>query len=238
MCIIYEPKGKALEYAPLAANLYSGCSHGCTYCYAPSALRRQREVFHSDVAPRKNILELFKKDIDSGRFSGKRILLSFTTDPYQPCETKQKLTRRALCMLSDAGMNFEILTKGGMRASRDFDLYRSGDCFASTLTFTSDEDSKKWEPLGSLPSERFEAIKLAHQKGIETWASLEPVIDTKQSLGIIKKTHRYVDLFKVGKANYISGLEIDWHVFANEAIALLEKLGKNYYIKKDLMKHV
>jgi DNA repair photolyase len=31
MRIIYEPKGRALEYAPLAVNLYRGCSHGCDY---------------------------------------------------------------------------------------------------------------------------------------------------------------------------------------------------------------
>jgi DNA repair photolyase len=27
--IIYEPRGKAKEYADLAANLYLGCDHGC-----------------------------------------------------------------------------------------------------------------------------------------------------------------------------------------------------------------
>jgi DNA repair photolyase len=234
MSIIYEPKGKALEYAPLAANLYSGCSHGCTYCYAPSALRRDRNIFHSDVSPRKNILELFQKDILSGKYKNKRALLSFTTDPYQPCESKLKITRRAICMMSDAGMNFEILTKGGMRASRDFDLYNDGDCFASTLTFDNDKDSKKWEPIAALPSDRIEAIKVAHKMGIETWASFEPVIDTTQSIKLIKKTHRFVDLFKVGKANYVKDLDIDWHRFANEVVELLESLNCKYYIKKDL----
>ena len=29
MKIIYEPKGKAKEYADLAINLYKGCTHGC-----------------------------------------------------------------------------------------------------------------------------------------------------------------------------------------------------------------
>ena len=32
--IIYRPSGAAQEYAPFAANLYLGCSHGCAYCYA------------------------------------------------------------------------------------------------------------------------------------------------------------------------------------------------------------
>ena len=27
--VIYEPKGKAGEYAKYAVNLYNGCTHGC-----------------------------------------------------------------------------------------------------------------------------------------------------------------------------------------------------------------
>ena len=28
---IYEPKGKAREYADLALNIYTGCPNGCEY---------------------------------------------------------------------------------------------------------------------------------------------------------------------------------------------------------------
>ena len=41
MGIIYEPSGKAREYAQLAANLYEGCDHRCTYCFGPKALRKK-----------------------------------------------------------------------------------------------------------------------------------------------------------------------------------------------------
>lgn len=30
---IYEPKGKAREYAELALEVYKTCSHMCKYCY-------------------------------------------------------------------------------------------------------------------------------------------------------------------------------------------------------------
>ena len=33
MELIYEPKGKAKEYAGLAFDIYKGCTHGCLYCF-------------------------------------------------------------------------------------------------------------------------------------------------------------------------------------------------------------
>jgi len=56
MPIIYEPSGKALEYSPLAANLYAGCGHRCVYCYAPLALKRTREMFYSAKLRDGNLL--------------------------------------------------------------------------------------------------------------------------------------------------------------------------------------
>ena len=41
---IYTPKGPALEYAPLACNLYRGCAHGCLYCYARASSKRSSET--------------------------------------------------------------------------------------------------------------------------------------------------------------------------------------------------
>ena len=48
--VVYVPKGAALEYAPLAVNLYTGCSHGCKYCFAPACLHVTREEFSVPVA--------------------------------------------------------------------------------------------------------------------------------------------------------------------------------------------
>lgn len=41
---IYEPSGAAKEYGDLAINIYTGCPHGCFYCFAPSVLRRDRLI--------------------------------------------------------------------------------------------------------------------------------------------------------------------------------------------------
>jgi len=64
MKAIYRPSGRALEYAPLAANLYRGCNHGCLYCYAPRALKTGREEFHANPQPREGILDALRKDVE------------------------------------------------------------------------------------------------------------------------------------------------------------------------------
>lgn len=79
---IYKPKGAAGEYAEYALNIYTGCPHGCSYCYVPSVLRIDREKFHSDVRPRPGIIEAIEKQLAKGDIVGQTIMLCFACDPY------------------------------------------------------------------------------------------------------------------------------------------------------------
>jgi len=239
MIAIYKPKGRALEYAPLACNLYRGCGHKCTYCYAPQVIRESRESFHNAVVPRKNILASIRKDAARLCFGNivdpQRVLLSFTSDPYQKENDEHKLTRSAIEILHGYGLSVEILSKGGMRATQDFDLLGDDDRVAATLTSVSDDIAREWEPGAALPKDRMAYLKLAKSRGLVTWASLEPVIDPAESLEIIRQTHTFVDKFKVGTLNHHArSKEIDWRRFGLDAVELLEKLGCDYYIKSDL----
>ena len=235
---IYVPKGKALEYSHLALNLYTGCDNGCTYCYAPSVLHKDREVF-AEVKPRNGILHALRVQMNKWEVSHKerdgmnheRVLLCFTCDPYPSIDTD--ITRRALAMLRTAGIPFTVLTKSGASALRDIDIYGPNDAFGTTLTFINDGDSKKWEPNAALPLDRMSTLKKFHDAGIHTWGSLEPVIDPVQTLELIKATHEFVDHYKVGKLNYAKS-PINWAAFGMRAIRDLEAFGKKYYIKKDL----
>lgn len=122
MNIIYEPKGKAREYASLAVNLYSGCAHGCTYCFGPSTLKKNRQVFNSRVATKENALKRLKEDARKLRGDNRELLLSFVKDPYQPIEMELKITRQAIKILIENDLRFIILSIGGTRVERDFDL--------------------------------------------------------------------------------------------------------------------
>jgi len=239
MCpVIYVPSGKALEYAPYAANLYRGCSHGCKYCYAPACQYRKPEDFFANPSARPDVLRQIEADAKKMNTSGP-VLLCFTCDPYQPLDESIGLTRKAIIVLKKYGKNVNVLTKGGMRASRDFDLLGTGDAFASTLTFVSPLKSKEWEPLAALPHERLLAIKEAKKRGIPTWVSLEPVIDPEETIELVKMTLQDVDLYKVGILNHHELTKtIEWASFGKKIISLLESHGKKYYIKKDLRKYI
>ena len=163
-------------------------------------------------------------------------MLSFTTDPYHTGDTS--LTRMTLNVLKDHGLGICTLTKGGTRALRDLDLFRpKRDAFASTLTSLDDKFSKKWERNAALPADRIAALRKFHEAGIFTWVSLEPTLDIDASLAIVKATHPFVDLYKVGRVNYLPMTKTtDWQDYTLRMIDLLNAVGAKHYIKKDLQK--
>jgi DNA repair photolyase len=234
--IIYAPKGQAGEYAPLAANPYSGCGHKCVYCYVPKVLNVSRESFDAGATPRRDYLAKLTKDAKKYQAAciHEQVMLSFTTDPYHPGDNR--LTRDVLRIIQNHGMAICTLTKGGSRAIRDIDLFRpSRDAFASTLTSLDNSFSKKWEGGAALPADRIATLRKFHEAGIFTWVSLEPTLNTESSLQIIRETHEFVSLFKIGRANYLPMTNTtDWKSYTHRIIDLCQKLNVRHYIKHDL----
>jgi len=166
-------------------------------------------------------------------------MLSFTSDPYHPGDTT--LTRETLIVLLDNSMGICVLSKGGTRALRDIDLFRpQRDAYAATLTTLDDDFSRKWERNAPLPSDRIATLRAFHEHDIFTWGSLEPTLDIEASLAVVRATHEFVDLYKVGRANYCGALTriTDWRDYTLRMIDLLHQLGKAHYIKRDLQKYL
>jgi DNA repair photolyase len=242
MRVIYIPSGRAKEYSDLALNIYISCNFSCKYCYCPDCLKRDRQEFYTQPSPRQGLLDKLEKDCKEycqSKFAGKRILLSFVGDPYQDIDLDLQLTRKTLELFKQYNISFQILTKAGHRALRDFDLYKSGDAFATTLTFMDPIKSLYYEPQAATPEDRIETIIAAKKAGIETWVSFEPVLNDDEVYKLLDATYPYVDLYKVGKiSRFQPDKEIDWNRFAYEIVNRLEKYGKQYYIKDDLKKHL
>jgi len=238
MPIIYKPKGKAAGYAHLAANLYDGCDHKCTYCYVAKMPQwRDRDFYATPAAPRKDVIERLRKEAPKYAHTDERLLLCFACDPYCPLEATYKITRAALEVFREFDIPFTVLSKGGTLAARDFDLYGPNDLYATTLTFLDWEIAVRYEPKAALPEDRIRALQFAKARGISTWVSLEPVINAEASIRIIEATHKFVDLYKIGKLNYQQN-ETDWRQFAKKAIATCRKYRTDYYIKSELAVHL
>jgi len=238
MKLIYTPSGRAGEYANkgYAANLFNGCLHGCTYCYVPKMRHLKPEVFHARMFAYPDVLHRLKMDL-RGRKLEEPLFLSFSCDPYPPDDKLCAITRKAIEIVLESGNAVNILTKGGMRAARDFDLLRQDkrNQIGATLTFMDVRASRKWEPGAATPRERLKMLAKANEHGISTWTSMEPVIVPKQTLQLITEAVPFVDVFKVGKWNYDRrSLETDWAEFYREAKGLLDTYNCKYMIKEDL----
>jgi DNA repair photolyase len=232
--VIYAPTGPAGEYALLATNPYRGCGHSCSYCSVPHTTHQDRREFNAGALLRPDYIANLRKDAAKYQAAGitEQVLITFISDPYHPGDTTP--TRTTIEILIEHGLAVSILSKGGTRVLRDLDLLRpTRDCYAATLTSLDDNLSRRWESKAPLPGDRIAALKAAHDKGIFTWLSLEPVIDVEASLAVVAATHEFVDHYKVGKMNYLT-LPIDWPDFTLRMIEMLNRVGAKHYVKRDL----
>ena len=229
---IYEPSGRAKEYGELACNIYTECNHGCTYCFARKMAKRFGKPWTGDVQPRTGIVEATERQIDREQITGKLIHLCFTCDPY-PAEIDTTATREVIKAIKAAGNNVQILTKGGIRAMRDFDLLGVGDWFGVSISgFPSTLDVE--EPNAASYDDRLEVLEAATCTDARTWISCEPVLDCDEIYWLIENV-AYADMFKIGKLNYEKSA-VDWPAFGFKCVKLCNDYMRTYYIKDDLWK--
>jgi DNA repair photolyase len=240
MRTIYAPTGRALEYSPLAFNIYSGCAHKCTYCFARKMAKMYGTPEYDFNIPKprnENILvELDKKCAALNKTAGgserREINLCFMCDPYST-PTGHDITRDALLILEKHRMNVSILTKAGTKACRDFDILERNHWKLGVTMTCFGKTRKEKEPGAATAINRMHAIDEAKKMGIFTWISIEPVFDTDQALEIMKWNR--VDMLKIGKINYCPELErgIDWKKFVADARAIIG--DRPHMFKKDLL---
>lgn len=244
MQTIYTPKGPAYEYGTLALNLWTGCAHDCDYCYVRGMPRwrgKSRAEF-ANAKPRGGIEFLRaierKAALLQKRGVTGRVFLCFTCDALQPLENTTGLTFSTIKLLHKYGLGVNVLTKAGELAQEYLPLFDPArDAFGITLTTLDARRVKQWEPHAAQPWERIAALQKFHDAGVETWGSLEPVINPQWTLEAIEVIAPFVRYVKIGKWNHDKRAHaIDWRKFHDDAIALCKRLGVKYYLKADLVK--
>ena len=227
--MIYRPSWRT-SFDGLALDLYNACSHNCSYCYVKWDRQEKLPVYRPDLIDRQ------LREMAIAPDAPQRVHFCHFCDPYGVSDSS--LTRKTMETFKRYWNPWSILSKGGTKAIRDFDLYFNGCRFGQSLTCDNDVDSTTWEPGAALPADRIDALKQAHERGIETWVCLEPVIKPEQTLHLIELTHGFVDFYWVGKLNHYPEQEasIDWAKFLADAEDLLRSLDMKYGIKYQLKK--
>jgi len=150
-------------------NVYTGCDHGCLYCYASSYIPQ----FH-DCRPKKNLISRLKKE--AARLDGQLISISNSSDPYPQLEQKTELTRKCLRILAKNRCKLQILTKSDM-VIRDIDILEQVPCVVSiTILTMNDRLSHKLEPGAPISSRRLKAIETLVNEDIPTTIRIDPII--------------------------------------------------------------
>jgi len=227
-----------VEYADEQITVYRDCPYGCTYCWSRLPLFRSRISNPRPFEEADRLAQARK---------ARRIVVSFTTDPYQPKEACRRWTRTVLAKLMVPTWpvlplhEVFVLTKNPRLALSDSFVWRYYQYFHLGTTLTSTKSLPAIEPRAPPNPERIEALEEAHKQRIKTWVSIEPwVPEVTDPCRIIEETHEFVDWYVIGRLNHeralgMSPVPSDYYAGRLQSVvSLLNELGKPFLIKKEL----
>ena len=192
--VLTKPAGFMSEY-DFTLNPYSGCSFGCSYCYAAffGASREERDDWGRWVRVKENAVALLAKR-KPGSLDGKRIYMSSVTDPYQPVERELGLTRGLLeihagqrgpeypPLLGDPPKPKLVVQTRSPDVVRDCDLLRrieeNGGRTQVNMTVTTDDEEVRrvFEPSCPSNAARLRALARVQAEGVAACVTMTPLL--------------------------------------------------------------
>jgi len=165
-------------------NPYRGCEHGCIYCFA----RQYHEYlgfscgldFETKLTAKPEAARLLRQELAAPTWKPEPIVMSASTDVYQPIEHQMRLTRQCLEVLADCGQPVSTMTKSAL-VLRDVDLWsRLAAMHAGRVTITlvtlDAELSATLEPRTTIPAGRLRVIRELTDAGIPVTVNVAPII--------------------------------------------------------------
>jgi len=187
---------------PYVINPYTGCQHGCTYCYARFMKRvtRHREPWGEFVDVKINAPDLLQVEISKKKKQG-RIWVSGVCDPYQPLEAKYRLTRKCLEILAQNHWPVIIQTRSPL-VLRDIDIIKDAQNFEVGFSVTTADDGirRLFEPNASSINDRIKALDELHKAGIRTYAMIAPMLPGAERLAEL--LNGKIDYSLIDRMNY------------------------------------
>jgi len=156
-------------------NPYKGCDFKHKYCYV--------WYKYKHAGPKQGFRKSLKHDIQRAKRFGLGdffVMVSSSTDPFQPIERKYKDTLFALKELLDNGFPILIMTRNpGMLLEKEyFKLTENPNLFIDVTIASLHENDPKSVFYGSVPSmsETIKAIKKLTKMGKSVRIKIEPIV--------------------------------------------------------------
>jgi DNA repair photolyase len=216
-----------MEGYDYSLNPYSGCSFGCSYCYAAFFSRNKDKMdnWGKWLTVKENALSLLMK-FRKKPLIDKTIYISSVTDPYQPIEKELELTRSILKeFLHYHEVRLVIQTRSQL-VTRDIDLLQKFKTIQVNMTVTTDSEKvrKVFEPFCTGNKQRIKAIKEIHNAGIQSCITMTPLLPVENPYEFAKTlldtgiTKYIIQPFHKDKGKFVAGTR-------GEAMKILEEFN-------------
>jgi len=214
-------------------NPYTGCQHGCKYCYARFMKRftGHTEPWGLFVDVKINAPYLIPED--ANKYKNKSITIGSVCDPYQPIERKYKLTRKILEKLIPLQPRLDILTKSDL-ITRDIDLLKKFKDFIAGISMSMLDEKlrRQLELIAPSAKKRFVALKKLHKAGIKTALFISPIFpELTDWKAMINKTKSYVDEYWFENLNLYPSIQNEIYRFLRKNKPALIQKYKEIYTK-------
>lgn len=184
--ILNKGTGFLTDYSH-SLNPYTGCSFGCSYCYVrqmPVALFR-KEQWGSWVDIKQEAAELLRKELHKAKSKGKvTIFMSSSTDPYQPVEYKEQVTRSLLEVMVEDPPDFLFVQTRSPLVRRDIDLLLLlKDRVRVSMTVETDRDDIRsiFTPEAPPIAARLKTLQLLAEAGVPVQATIAPALPSSEA---------------------------------------------------------
>lgn len=168
----------------ISVNPYRGCEHACIYCFArPTHAYLGLSPgldFETKIFRKARAAELLAAELRAKSYRCQPLALGANTDPYQPIEREQRITRAILEVCRAFNQPVTIITKSAL-VLRDLDMLApmaaAGLVHVALSITTLDRDlARRMEPRASTPPRRLDAIRELTAAGVPVAALASPMI--------------------------------------------------------------
>ncbi|MEM1185160.1 MAG: PA0069 family radical SAM protein [Planctomycetota bacterium] len=163
---------------------YRGCEHGCSYCFA----RPYHEYlgfscgldFETKLIAKPDAPSLLRAELAKRSWKAEPIVMSASTDVYQPIEHELKLARSCLEVMAECRQPVSTMTKGAL-VLRDIDLWsqlashNAGRVIVTIVTLDTDL-ATALEPRAATPAGRLRIVRELVAAGVPVSVNVAPII--------------------------------------------------------------